>query len=86
MRKFQRGAVVAAAIVGLSALGAGISFADGNDGAPVPVTAVANSSANAVAVGGGYYFQPQAAAPQEQAQPEAAPQEQAQPQEQGSNG
>ncbi|MFJ9148380.1 hypothetical protein ACIRP7_09935 [Streptomyces sp. NPDC102270] len=85
MRKFQRGAVVAAAIMGLSALGAGISFADGNDGAPVPVSAVANSSANAVAVGGGYYFQPQAA-PQEQAQPEAAPEEQAQPEEQGSNG
>ncbi|WP_209445487.1 hypothetical protein [Streptomyces roseochromogenus] len=52
MRKFQRAAVVAAAVAGLSALGAGVSFAGGY-GAPPQVTAVANSQATAVAVGGG---------------------------------
>ncbi|MFG2604822.1 hypothetical protein ACGFT2_14925 [Streptomyces sp. NPDC048514] len=72
MRKFQRAAVVAVAVAGLSALGAGVSFAGGDDGG-VPVSAVANSSANAVAVGGGYYY----AQPQEQgpSQPAAGPEE-----------
>ncbi|MEU9184805.1 hypothetical protein AB0D14_09600 [Streptomyces sp. NPDC048484] len=47
MRKFQRAAVVAAAVAGLSALGGGVSFADGGfDGG---VTAIASSQANAVA-------------------------------------
>ncbi|MFJ4469440.1 hypothetical protein ACIP2X_18375 [Streptomyces sp. NPDC089424] len=64
MRKFQRAAVVAVAVTGLSAFGAGVSFAGENP--PVPVSAVANSSATALAVGGGYYAQPQ----QPQAQPE----------------
>ncbi|MFF9085562.1 hypothetical protein ACF1BE_03880 [Streptomyces sp. NPDC014991] len=65
MRKFQRAAVVAAAVAGLSAFGAGVSFA--GEGAPAAVTAVAN----AVAVGGDYY------APQEERhQPEAQPEEQ----------
>ncbi|WP_225822745.1 hypothetical protein [Streptomyces naphthomycinicus] len=76
MRKFQRAAVVAAAIAGLSAFAAGVSVADGYEGAP-PVTA--NATANAVAVGGGYY-----APPEEQGQPEAGPeaQQQGQPEEQ----
>ncbi|SEC02799.1 hypothetical protein SAMN05216532_0240 [Streptomyces sp. 2231.1] len=70
MRKFQRAAVVAAAVAGLSAFGGGVSFAGGNDGG-VPVTAVANSSA--VAVGGGYYYeQPQVQAP---SKPAAGPEE-----------
>lgn len=72
MRKFQRAAVVAAAVAGLSTLGVGVSFAGGNEGG-VPVTAVANSSANAVAVGGGYYYvQPQVQAP---TKPAAGPEE-----------
>ncbi|KOV95182.1 hypothetical protein [Streptomyces sp. NRRL B-3648] len=45
--------------MGLSTLGAGVGFAYGGDDAAPGVTAVANSSANAVAVGGGYYVQPQ---------------------------
>jgi hypothetical protein len=50
MRKFQRVAVVAAAVAGLSTLGAGVSFAhDGFGG----ITAVASSQANAVANYGG---------------------------------
>jgi uncharacterized membrane protein len=52
MRKFQRVAVVAAALAGLSALGAGVSFAHGDDhdgGGFGGVNAVANSQANAVA-------------------------------------
>ncbi|MFJ8313033.1 MULTISPECIES: hypothetical protein [unclassified Streptomyces] len=49
MRKFQRAAVVAAAIAGLSTLGAGVSFAHDGGG----VTAVASSQANAVANYGG---------------------------------
>lgn len=61
MRKFQRAAVVAAAVAGLSALGAGVSIADGFGG----VTAVASSQANAVA-GWGTPYGPQAA-------PQAAP-------------
>ncbi|MEU9476521.1 hypothetical protein [Streptomyces sp. NPDC048191] len=52
MRKFQRVAVVAAAIAGLSAFGGGVSFAAGGEDAPPQITAVANSTANAVAVGG----------------------------------
>ncbi|MER5545677.1 hypothetical protein ACWDBD_37885 [Streptomyces sp. NPDC001118] len=55
MRKFQRAAVVAAAVAGLSALGVGVSFAGGEEGHPTQeYTAVANSSANAVATYGGY--------------------------------
>ncbi|KUM96382.1 hypothetical protein AQI95_42460 [Streptomyces yokosukanensis] len=52
MRRFQRAAVVVAAVAGLSALGVGVSYAGGYD-APPQLTAVANSQANAVAVGGG---------------------------------
>ncbi|MFF7351634.1 MULTISPECIES: hypothetical protein [Streptomyces] len=59
MRKFQRAAVVAAAVAGLSALGVGVSFAGGYDEAsqqtPPQINAVANSSANAVATWGGYF-------------------------------
>ncbi|MEU1008484.1 hypothetical protein [Streptomyces sp. NPDC005890] len=72
MRKFQRAAVVAAAVMGLSTLGAGVGFAYGGDDSAPEVTAVANSSANAVAVGGGYYVQPQdkhEAKPEEQGYP-----------------
>ncbi|MEU1704168.1 hypothetical protein ABZ478_02030 [Streptomyces sp. NPDC005706] len=87
MRKFQRAALVAAAVAGLSFLGAGASFAGEND-APPSISAVANSSANAVAVGGGYYTQPQGQ-PEEQpqAQQEGQPEEQpqAQPQEEQKN-
>ncbi|MFE3638890.1 hypothetical protein [Streptomyces sp. NPDC059168] len=80
MRKFQRAAIVAAAVAGLSVLGAGAGFAGEYD-APPAISAVANSSANAVAVGGGYYVQPQGR-PEER--PQAEPQEgrpQGQPQE-----
>ena len=50
MRKFQRVAVVAAAIAGLSAFGAGVSFAhDHGHNDDEGVTAVANSQSNAVA-------------------------------------
>ncbi|MDT0486940.1 MULTISPECIES: hypothetical protein [Streptomyces] len=87
MRMFQRAAVVAAAIAGLSTLGAGVGFAGDNGEAPPPISAVANSSASAVAFGGDYYTLPQAqpegqpeAQPEEQQQPEAQPQ--AQPEEQ----
>lgn len=48
MRKFQRAAVVAAAVAGLSTFGVGVSFASDGDG----VTAIASSQANAVASGG----------------------------------
>jgi hypothetical protein len=72
MRKFQRVAVVAAAVMGLSAIGAGVGFAHGGDDAAPEVTAVANSSANALAVGGGYYTQPEA---QPEAQPQGQPEE-----------
>ncbi|EST25057.1 hypothetical protein [Streptomyces roseochromogenus] len=57
MRKFQRAAVVAAAVAGLSVLGVGVSFAGGGEDHEQPsqeYTAVANSSANAVATYGGY--------------------------------
>ncbi|MER6569241.1 hypothetical protein ABT288_24425 [Streptomyces sp. NPDC001093] len=57
MRKFQRAAVVAAAVAGLSTLGVGVSFAGGQgqeEVAPPSITAVANSSANAVATWGGF--------------------------------
>ncbi|MFS4096413.1 hypothetical protein [Streptomyces sp. AF1A] len=67
MRKFQRVAVVAAAVAGLSFLGAGVSSAAGGEDAPPQITAVANSSANALAVGGGYYAGPQEQ-PQDQGQ------------------
>ncbi|MFF2204175.1 hypothetical protein [Streptomyces sp. NPDC058145] len=82
MRKFQRAAIVMAAVAGLSVLGAGASFAGEND-APPTISAVANSSANAVAVGGGYYVQPQGQ-PEEQAQPQEE-QPQGQPQEEQKN-
>ncbi|MGJ5755845.1 hypothetical protein FB563_8373 [Streptomyces puniciscabiei] len=52
MRRIQRAAVVAAAAASLSVLGAGVSFAGGH-GAPPQITAVANSQATAMAVGGG---------------------------------
>ncbi|MFF4751449.1 hypothetical protein ACWD5R_05640 [Streptomyces sp. NPDC002514] len=66
MRKFQRAAVVAVAVAGLSVLGAGISSAGGfDDEAPQGVTAVANSSANAVAVGGDFGTPPHGFAPEE---------------------
>lgn len=57
MRKFQRAAVVVAAVAGLSTLGIGVSFAGGQDHddvAPPAVTAVANSTSNAVATWGGF--------------------------------
>jgi hypothetical protein len=86
MRKFQRAAVVIAAVAGLSAFGAGVSSAHDNGGFG-GVTAVASSQANAVAYGGapqapyfapqnGLAYGPQAAAPQvaPQAAPQAAPQ------------
>jgi hypothetical protein len=74
---FQRAAVVAAAIAGLSTLGAGVGFAGDNGEAPPPISAVANSSANAVAFGGDYYTLPQAQPEgQPEAQPEGQPEEQ----------
>jgi hypothetical protein len=72
MRKFQRVAVVAAAVAGLSFLGAGVSSAAGGEDAPPQITAVANSSANALAVGGGYYAGPQEQ-PQDQGQEQGKP-------------
>ncbi|MFC8245343.1 hypothetical protein [Streptomyces chartreusis] len=77
MRRFQRVAVVAAAVAGLSAfgVGAGSAFAgdEGYDGQAV--TAVATSTANAVATAGAPYDKA-AAAPHAapQAAPEVAPQ------------
>ncbi|MFE9449301.1 hypothetical protein [Streptomyces sp. NPDC006739] len=77
MRKFQRAAVVAAVVAGLSALGVGVSFAGGQeDDAPPQLTAVANSQANAVATWGGYYNQPRYTPEAPVAAPEA-PKEQA---------
>ncbi|WEO99853.1 hypothetical protein A6P39_040690 [Streptomyces sp. FXJ1.172] len=64
MRKFQRVAVVAAVVAGLSALGAGVSSAAGGEDEPPQITAVANSSASAVATGGDFN-----ASPQEQGHP-----------------
>ncbi|MEV5879339.1 hypothetical protein AB0L75_34975 [Streptomyces sp. NPDC052101] len=60
MRKFQRAAVVVAAVAGLSTLGVGVSFAGGGgeDQPQQQYTAVANSSANAVATYGGYNTRP----------------------------
>ncbi|WP_129307276.1 hypothetical protein [Streptomyces sp. L2] len=92
MRKFQRVAVVAAAVAGISFLGAGVSSAAGGEDAPPQITAVANSTANAVATGGDYLYN--MPAPQPEMQPEeqqAQPQEQqaqpeAQPQVQGNAG
>ncbi|MEU6279032.1 hypothetical protein [Streptomyces sp. NPDC047028] len=83
MRKFQRVAVVAAAVAGISFLGAGVSSAAGGEDAPPQITAVANSTANAVATGGDYLYnmpatqpemQPAAQPEEQQAQPEAQPQ------------
>ncbi|GHH27790.1 hypothetical protein [Streptomyces lanatus] len=73
MRRFQRVAVVAAAVAGLSAfgIGAGSAFAHEDDWDGQAVTAVANSSANAVATSGAPYGK-DAGAPY--AAPEAAPQ------------
>ncbi|GEC07244.1 hypothetical protein SSP24_48990 [Streptomyces spinoverrucosus] len=73
MRKFQRAAVVAAAVAGLSTLGVGVSFANGGD-AP-QITAVANSQANAVATWGGAPHDQSKAAPYSApyAAPQAAP-------------
>jgi hypothetical protein len=77
MRMFQRAAVVAATIAGLSAFGAGVGFAGDNGEAPPPISAVANSSASAVAFGGDYYTLPQAQPEgQPEGQPEAQPEEQ----------
>ncbi|MEU6772669.1 hypothetical protein [Streptomyces sp. NPDC046759] len=60
MRKFQRAAVVAAAVAGLSVLGVGVSFAGGEheEQPSQQLTAVANSSANAVATWGDYNAHP----------------------------
>jgi hypothetical protein len=69
MRKFQRAAVVAAAVAGLSTLGVGVSFAGGYDDTPPQINAVANSSANAVATWGGY-FTPQPGDGHKEAAPE----------------
>ncbi|OIJ90307.1 hypothetical protein [Streptomyces monashensis] len=55
MLKFTRVAVVAAAFAGLSALGVGVSFAGGGEGAAPQITAAANSSAAAVATGADFY-------------------------------
>ncbi|KUM99681.1 hypothetical protein AQI95_37575 [Streptomyces yokosukanensis] len=74
MRKFQRAAVVAAALAGLSTLGVGVSFAGGNDDdTPQQITAVANSSANALATYGSTFGHPYGG-PQ-QGHEDAAPQE-----------
>ncbi|MFE5816790.1 hypothetical protein [Streptomyces sp. NPDC056479] len=72
MRRFQRVAVVAAAVAGLSAfgIGAGSAFAHEEDGGDQVVTAVATSTANAVATWG-VPSDKAAAAPV--AAPEAAP-------------
>ncbi|MGW7528156.1 hypothetical protein [Streptomyces sp. NPDC054783] len=51
MRTFQRAALVAAVVAGLSTLGAGVGFADGNDG-PHQVSAVASAQATAVVTWG----------------------------------
>ncbi|MFE5400631.1 hypothetical protein ACFQ9Z_04365 [Streptomyces sp. NPDC056580] len=86
MRKFQRAALVAAAVAGLSFFGAGASFAGEND-APPSISAVANSSANAVAVGGNFVQPQEGQEEHPEAQPEGQPQEepQGQPQEEQKN-
>lgn len=76
MRRFQRVAVVAAAVAGLSGfgVGAGTAFAhegDGFDGQVV--SAVATSTANAVATWGAPTDKAQAAPQAAPAAPEAAP-------------
>ncbi|GHD99115.1 hypothetical protein [Streptomyces alanosinicus] len=74
MRKFQRAAVVAATLAGLSTLGVGVSFAGGyDDHTPQEITAVANSSANAVATYGSTFGRPYGGQPQGHDDP--APQE-----------
>ncbi len=75
MRRFQRVAVVAAAVAGLSAfgIGAGTAFAHEDDDLNAQnVTAVATSTANAVGTWGVPADDKGKAAPQ--AAPEAAPQ------------
>ena len=47
MRKFQRAAVVAAVVAGLSTFGGGVGFADDSDD-PHEVSAIASAQANAV--------------------------------------
>jgi hypothetical protein len=78
MRKFQRAAVVAAAVAGLSTLGVGVSFAGGYDAPGYPtISAVANSQANALATWGGPdahgYAAPEAAPTTQEAPKYAAP-------------
>jgi hypothetical protein len=77
MRKFQRAAVVAAAVAGLSTLGVGVSFAGGYDAPGYPViSAVANSQANALATAGSPdhgYAAPEAAPAMQEAPKYAAP-------------
>ncbi|MER6566680.1 hypothetical protein ABT288_10895 [Streptomyces sp. NPDC001093] len=51
MRTFQRAALVAAVVAGLSTLGAGVGFAEGTDG-PHEVSAVASAHATAVVTWG----------------------------------
>ncbi|MEV6167090.1 hypothetical protein AB0L99_02540 [Streptomyces sp. NPDC051954] len=55
MRKIQRAVVVAAVVAGLSALGVGVSFAGDHDKDAPDVTAVAVSTANAVATWDGQH-------------------------------
>ncbi|UQA98198.1 single stranded DNA-binding domain-containing protein [Streptomyces halobius] len=82
MRKLQQAAIVAAAVAGLSALGAGVGFANGvgyqsgSHGGPT-VTAWAASASGATADGGhnnSHGFHPHASAPQQVAAPQYAPQ------------
>lgn len=77
MRRFQRVAVVAAAVAGLSAFGAGAgtAFAHEGDFDGQNVTAVATSTANAVGTWGVPGDDKKHAAPEAapQAAPEAAP-------------
>ncbi|WP_328362270.1 hypothetical protein OG828_27255 [Streptomyces sp. NBC_00457] len=74
MRKFQRVAVVAAAVAGLSAFGAGAGTASAHEGGwdGPDITAVATSQANAVATWGAPHGKH--SAPHRAAAPEAAPQ------------
>ncbi|MFI9613302.1 hypothetical protein ACIHCM_16805 [Streptomyces sp. NPDC052023] len=58
MFKFQRAAVVAVAVAGLSAFGAGVSVANEGESVP-PVVAEAYSTANATAVGGDFVVEPE---------------------------
>ncbi|MEU1404713.1 hypothetical protein ABZ471_20475, partial [Streptomyces sp. NPDC005728] len=58
MRKFQRAALVAAVVAGLSTAGVGVSFADDSDG-PQEVSAVASAQATAVVTWGAPHSEPQ---------------------------